>query len=97
MTYETMSTDSPAESSGSEKVAKKQLNIEEIVETLRVVREELGQINKLASEETLLVDQFFNELQKFVPSLAPSIDVSPSVLPIEAGPATQAQVDLRDT
>jgi hypothetical protein len=86
---------SPAESPVKESivVGKKQICIEEIVESFRCVGEDIEQISKLNSEEKLLVSQFIASLQKHMQPLTSSIEVSISLLPFELGSAIQAQID----
>jgi len=94
MTHETVTKPSPAEPlvPESKRVDKKQISIQEIVESLKSVGDDIGQISKLISEEKLLVTQFFASLLKHMQPLTPSIAVSTSVLPIEIG-VTQAHID----
>ncbi len=95
MTQETVSKPSPAEFTIPEpkKVEKKQINIQEIVESLKSAGDDIGQISELSSEEKLLVAQFFSSLLKLMQPLTPSIAVSTSILPIEIGNVAQAHID----
>jgi len=72
---------------------KKQVNAQEILESLKSAGDDIGQISELSSEEKLLVAQFFQSLLKLMAPLAPAISVSPSVLPVEIGDVVQAHVD----
>lgn len=83
---------SPAKSPVEESnvVDKKQICIEEIVESFKCVGEDIEQISRLNSEEKLLVSQFLASLQKHMPPLTSLIAVSISLLPFELGAVTQA-------
>jgi hypothetical protein len=89
MTQETATKLSPSEPP----VDKMQRSVEGIVESLKGVGDDIGQINKLSSEEKHLVAQFFASMQKLMPLLKPSIAVSISALPTEIGDVSQAQID----
>ncbi len=77
----------------SKRVEKKQVSLQELVETLRSVADDIGQISELTSEEKLLVGQFFASLLKLMQPLAPAIPVSVSALPFDADRVAQANVD----
>lgn len=72
---------------------KKQDSLQELVESLKSVADDIGQISELSGEEKLLVAQFFTSLLKLMRPLAPTIPVSISALPAEAGLAAQAYID----
>ncbi len=72
---------------------KKQVDIQEIVNSLKSTADDIGQISELSSEEKILVSQFFVSLLKLMQPLAPSISVSPTALPSQVGDVTQAYVD----
>ncbi len=72
---------------------KKQLDIQEIVDSLKSTADDIGQISELSSEEKILVSQFFVSLLKLMQPLAPSIAVNQSALPAQVGDVTQAYVD----
>ena len=72
---------------------KKQIGIQEIVDSLKGAADDIGQISELSSEEKLLVGQFFTSLLKLMKPLSPAIPVSTSALPIEIGNVSQAHVD----
>jgi hypothetical protein len=74
-------------------IDKKQIPIQEIVESLKSAGEDIGQISELSNEEKLLVAQFFTSLLKLMQPLTPSIAVSNKVLPAELNEVTQAHVD----
>jgi hypothetical protein len=72
---------------------KKQLTLQELVDSLRGTADDIGQISELSSEEKILVSQFFTSLLKLMQPLAPSIQVTPASLPAQVGDATQAYID----
>ena len=79
------------ESKSSEK--KKQVTIQELVESLKSTADDIGQISELSSEEKILVTQFFLSLFKLMQPLAPSIIVNQLSLPAQAGDVIQAHID----
>jgi hypothetical protein len=72
---------------------KKQVTIQELLESLKSVADDIGQISELSGEEKLLAAQFFISLLKLMQPLASAIPVSISALPAEAGLAIQAYID----
>lgn len=72
---------------------KKQVSIQELVESLKSTADDIGQISELSSEEKILVSQFFISLFKLMQPLAPSIAVSQTALPAQVGDVTQAYID----
>jgi hypothetical protein len=72
---------------------KKQISIQEIVESLKSTADDIGQISELTSEEKILVTQFFISLFKLMQPLAPSIAVTQMALPAQFGDVTQAYID----
>ena len=72
---------------------KKQIPIQELVESLKSTADDIGQISELSSEEKILVTQFFSSLLKLMHPLAPSISVNQLSLPTQLGDVTQAHVD----
>jgi hypothetical protein len=74
----------------SEKV---QISISDFADALRSLADDIGQISELASEEKLLVTEFFASLLKLMQPLATAIPVSTSALPAEIGNVMQAHVD----
>jgi hypothetical protein len=72
---------------------RKQVAIQEIVESLKTTADDIGQISELTSEEKILITQFFTSLQKLMQPLAPSIPVNQTALPPELGEVTQAHID----
>jgi len=72
---------------------KKQISIQELVESLKSTADDIGQISELSSEEKILVSQFFVSLLKLMAPLVPSIPVTQSALPAQFGDVVQAHVD----
>jgi proline dehydrogenase len=72
---------------------KKQMSIQELVESLKSTADDIGQISELSSEEKILVAQFFSSLLKLMQPLAPSIAVDQLALPAELGNVVQAHID----
>jgi proline dehydrogenase len=72
---------------------KKQMSIQELVESLKSTADDIGQISELSSEEKILVAQFFSSLLKLMQPLAPSIAVNQLALPAELGNVVQAHID----
>jgi hypothetical protein len=70
----------------------KQKQIQEILDSLRSLADEIGQINELTSEEKLVVAQFFSSLLKLMQPFTSAIAVTPSALPPEFGNPTQAHI-----
>lgn len=71
----------------------KVLPLQELVESLKSMGDDIGQISELSSEEKILITQFFSSLLKLMAPLAPSIQVSQLALPDELGNVTLAHVD----
>jgi hypothetical protein len=69
------------------------VNPQEVVDSLRSIGDDIGQISELSSEEKVLVGQFFTSLYKMMSPLAPSIQVNPASLPPQVGDVTQAYID----
>ena len=97
MTQEAVVKEAPAaivasqEPKQSEK--KKQVSIQELVESLKSTADDIGQISELSSEEKILVAQFFSSLLKLMQPLSPSIAVNQSALPAQLGDVVQAHID----
>ena len=72
---------------------KKQISVQELVESLKSTADDIGQISELSSEEKILVTQFFSSLLKLMQPLAPSMPVSQFALPPQLGDVLQAHVD----
>lgn len=93
MTQEGVTKQDIAELSMREEPKKKQVTVQELVESLKSVADDIGQITELSSEEKLLVAQFFRSLLKLMQPLTSSMPVSLSALPAELGLVTNAYVD----
>lgn len=76
-----------------EKHERKPVPVQELVESLKSVADDIGQISELSSEEKLLVSQFFISLLKLMQPLTPAMQVSVSALPAETGLVAQAYID----
>ena len=72
---------------------KKQLSVQELVESLKSTADDIGQISELSSEEKILVTQFFSSLLKMMQPLSPTIVVDQYALPAELGDVTHAYLD----
>ena len=67
--------------------------IEEIINSLKSVADDIGQINELLTEEKLLVAQFFASLLKLMQPFTSAIAISPSALPAPFKNAKEAHID----
>lgn len=72
---------------------KSQISPQELVESLKSVQDDIGQITELTSEEELLVTEFFSLLLKLMAPLTSSMPVSTKILPNEMRTAVQANLD----
>ncbi len=73
---------------------KKQISPQELIDSIKTIGDDIGQISELSSEEKVLVGQFFTSLYKMMAPLAPSMSVTPQALPpAYSGDVTQAFVD----
>jgi hypothetical protein len=70
-----------------------QMSIKKLADALKSMADDVGQISELATEEKLLVTEFFNSLFKLMQPLAPSMSVSTSALPAEVGNVSRAHID----
>jgi len=93
MTQETVTKSNLEMSIRDEKIERKPVSIQELIDSLKNVADDIGQISELTSEEKLLVSQFFISLLKLMQPLTPAIQVSVSALPVEIGHITQAHID----
>ena len=71
---------------------KKRSIVEDVLDSLRIVGDDVEQIVKLTSEEKLLVAELLSSLKR-APQQMFSIPVSTSGLPFRAGAFTQAHID----
>jgi hypothetical protein len=72
---------------------KKQVNLQELVDSLKSTADDIGQISELSSEEKILVSQFFSSLLKLMQPLTTSVSVATIALPAQVGDVTQAHID----
>jgi len=70
----------------------KPLSKEEVIEILRKVKEDAGQISELSSEEDKIVKAFSLALLNLMQAFAKSIPIAPSVIPREFGRFTHANL-----
>ena len=70
-----------------------EISIQELAAAMKSMADDVGQISELASEEKLLVAEFFASLLKLMQPLTPSMPVSTSALPAEAGNVVKAYID----
>lgn len=70
-----------------------EMSIQELAAALKSMADDVGQISELASEEKLLVTEFFTSLLKLMQPLTTSMPVSTTALPAEAGNIVQAYID----
>lgn len=72
---------------------KKQLSLEEIVESFECVGEDISAIGKLNSDEKPLVYQLISILKTCMQPLASSVSISTSELPFTLGKVVNAEID----
>ena len=70
-----------------------EMAIQELATALKSMADDVGQISELASEEKLLVTEFFTSLLKLMKPLTTSMPVSTAALPAEVGNIVQAHID----
>ena len=70
-----------------------EMSIQELAAALKSMADDVGQISELASEEKLLVTEFFASLLKLMQPLTTSMPVSTAALPAEVGNIVQAHID----
>jgi hypothetical protein len=71
---------------------RKQVPIQELVESLKNVADDVGQIMELSGEEKILVSQFFASLFTLMQPLTTGMAVSPSLLTQENGNVIKAHI-----
>lgn len=69
-----------------------QISLEELLDSLKKVQEDVGQICELTSEEKRLVAAFFESFLKLMQPLALTLPVSAEALPEELGNVAQANI-----
>jgi hypothetical protein len=70
-----------------------QLTLQELLESLKDVQDDIGQICELTSEEKVLVSEFFESFLKLVQPIATTLPVSTAALPRDMGKVAQALID----
>ena len=68
-------------------------SLQELLDSLKSVQDDIGQICELTSEEENLVAAFFESLLKFMQPLAAMMEVSPTALPEETGNVVKANIN----
>ena len=74
-------------------VEKKQVTMQELIDSLRNIQDYIGQISELTSEEKLLVAQFFKSFLNLMEPLTTAIPVNPTALPLEYSHTSQAYIN----
>ena len=72
---------------------KKQVPLEELLDSLKAVEDDIGQICELTAEEETLVTEFFESFMKLMQPFVATIHVSTESLPDELGDVLRASVD----
>jgi hypothetical protein len=72
---------------------KSQVSIQELVDSLKSIQDDIGQISELTSEEELLITEFFASLLRLMQPFTQSITVDPSVLPVKMGTVIKSGLD----
>ena len=70
-----------------------QTKLNNLLESLRSVQDDIGQIGELSSEEKTLVTQFFQAMLKLMQPFARTMPISIEALPAEMGDVVQANLD----
>ena len=70
-----------------------EMSIQELAAALKSMADDVGQISELASEEKLLVTEFFTSLLKLMQPLTTSMPVSMTALPAGEGNIVKAYID----
>jgi hypothetical protein len=70
-----------------------EMSIQELAAALKSMADDVGQISELASEEKLLVTEFFTSLLKLMQPLTTAMPVATTALPAEVGNIVQAYID----
>jgi len=75
------------------KITPNQKTLQDLIDSLRSVQDDIGQISELSAEEKTLVAEFFGALLKLMQPLAATIAVSIEALPEEMVDVVQANID----
>jgi hypothetical protein len=87
-----ISQDAVQFSDKTEKITR-QKPLQDLIDSLRSVQDDIGQMSELSAEEKTLVAEFFGALLKLMQPLAATIAVSIEALPEELGTVVQANID----
>jgi len=68
-------------------------SVEELVNSLKTIAEDIGQIAELTGEEKSLTKELFVSLTVFMRPLAKTLSVAPEAFPAEMGDVAQAHFD----
>ncbi len=71
----------------------KQASVQELVESLRGVADDVGQISELTSEEKSLVAEFFKALLNFMNPLSQGISINPAIIHSDNDIVQNAHID----
>jgi hypothetical protein len=71
----------------------KQTSVQELVESLRGVADDVGQISELTSEEKSLVSEFFKALLNFMNPLSQGLSINPAIIHSDNGVVQNAHID----
>jgi hypothetical protein len=72
---------------------KTQVSLEELLDSLKSVQDDIGQICELTSEEETLVNEFFESFLKLMQPFVATIQVSTEALPDDLGGVIRASID----
>jgi hypothetical protein len=72
---------------------KSQASVQELVDSLKSIQDDIGQISELTSEEELLVAEFFASLLRIMQPFTQSIVIDTSILPLEMSGVTKGSLD----
>jgi hypothetical protein len=95
MSQETSATESTTQVTikSESKTRNHQITVQEVMDSLKSVQDDIGQITELTSEEESLVREFLASLVKLIQPLATTVSVSTSALPDELGVVSTAHMD----
>ena len=71
----------------------KQTSVQELVDSLKGVADDVGQISELTSEEKSLVAEFFKALLNFMNPLSQGISINPAIIHSDNGIVQNAHID----
>jgi hypothetical protein len=69
------------------------ISVQELLDSLKSIQDDIGQISELTSEEELLVTEFFASLLRLMQPFTQSIPVDTSILPAEMGAVIKSGLD----